>query len=58
MIETLNGISVSTTSNRLYFIVNTCYVYNNIYIYAIATNANKTIEHDTIVIVAREYTFE
>lgn len=47
MNETLNGISVSTTSNRLYFIVNTCYVCSNIYIafiYAIATNANKTIE--------------
>lgn len=28
------------------------------FIHAIATNANKTIEHDTIVIVLREHTFE
>lgn len=37
-------------SNRLYFIVHTCYIIAA-FIYAIAKNENKTIEHDTIVIV-------
>lgn len=33
-------------------------IYIITFIYAIATNANKTIDHDTIVMVVSEYTFE